>query len=137
MYTNTAVEFSKEDIRNPIKVFADDRTYLLLNSREQLHAKLFISKSWWQLGKDHYDYHKVEDVRLFSQPWKFPVGPEDDTRIARIYFRLDDKDEQMEVTLYGILDLCSEVGGIMSFLFSTFRLIAAMLAYDFFIANIV
>lgn len=144
MYTNTAVEFAKEDIRNPIKVYPDDRTYLLLNSRQQLHANIFIrnaqleiSKSWWQLGKDRYDYHKVEDVRLFSQPWKFPVGPEDDTRIARVYFRLDDKDEHMEVTLYGILDLFSEVGGIMSFLVSTFQLIAGMLAYDFFIANIV
>ena len=58
-------------------------------------------------------------------------------RLARVFFRLDDKVHFMGIKLTGILDLFSEVGGIGSFIFATFHLFAYYFTYDFFIARLI
>lgn len=58
-------------------------------------------------------------------------------RIARVFFRLDDKISVMHIKLIGILDLVSEVGGIGSFIFAAFSLFAYYFTYEFFIARLI
>jgi hypothetical protein len=58
-------------------------------------------------------------------------------RIARLFLRLDDKIEHTEVHFFGILDLFSQIGGLISFLVKLGMVLTTYLAYDFLIANFV
>ena len=99
-------------------------------------ANLAISKSWYSLGEYEHKYPKIEDVREYSQPWTYPKSSKDDTRVARLFLRLDDRKEFTEITLYGILQLFSELGGIWAGMMSVGTMLAFYVAYDFFIANL-
>lgn len=60
----------------------------------------------------------------------------EDTRINRVFVRLDDKIDYIEVRLYGLLDYISNLGGLSSFLYEAGLILARFLAYDLFIANL-
>lgn len=57
MFINTAIEYSKAEISNPIKLFADDSLFFPLDFSRQQQANMYlreanlqISKSWYKLG---------------------------------------------------------------------------------------
>lgn len=144
MMTKTLIDIDKIEIKKPVQVFVDDRTYLGLNTVSQQilnifvgKASLHINKSWWNIGTLQYDYHKINEVRLQHQSFQFPIPPGGDDRLAKIYLRLDDMNETMNVKLYSLLDLFSEVGGIGAFMFSFFGFLAWILLYDFLVAELV
>lgn len=58
-------------------------------------------------------------------------------RIARLFLRMDDKIERTEVHFFGILDLFSQIGGLISFLLKLGMTITTYIAYDYLIANFV
>ena len=60
----------------------------------------------------------------------------EDTRLNRVFVRLDDKIDYIEVRLYGLLDYISNLGGLSSFLYEAGLILARFLAYDLFIANL-
>ena len=60
----------------------------------------------------------------------------EDTRLNRVFVRLDDKIDYIEVRLYGLLDFISNLGGLSSFLYEAGLILARFLAYDLFIANL-
>ena len=72
MFINSAIEYSKGEISNPIKLFADDFFFPLDFSRQQQanlylrEANLQISKSWYKLGSDEYKYHKIDEIREYA-----------------------------------------------------------------------
>ena len=52
----------------------------------------------------------------------------------RVFVRLDDKIEFIDVRLYGLLDFVSNLGGIGSFLYTLGDVISRVLVYDLFVA---
>ena len=58
-------------------------------------------------------------------------------RVARLFLRMDDKKEHTEVHFFGILDLFSQIGGLISFLVKLGMVLTTYLAYDFLIANFI
>lgn len=95
-------------------------------------VSLSVSKSWYWIGKNHYNYHSIEEIR--EQPnSRLPPGEE---RIARLFLRLSDTIEIKKIGLIGILDLLSIFGGLMTSMLKL-RVIVFFIAEDVFIASIV
>ena len=84
------------------------------------------------IGKNHYNYHSIEEIRELPNNRLSP-GEE---RIARLFLRLSDTIEVQEVGLIGILDLLSMFGGLITSLLEL-SFIVFFIAEDAFIASVV
>jgi len=93
---------------------------------------LHASQSWHGIGNLETLYHAVEEIRELSEPWKFPTSDGDDTRIARMFLRLDDTMQFTDVVYYNILDLLSETGGLFDALMTLGFWLTAYFAGDLF-----
>ena len=66
----------------------------------------------------------------------FPTNSNSDLRINRVFLRLDDKQDFIEVRLYTIFAFMSNLGGIGSFMYEAGGVLTSFLAYDIFIASL-
>lgn len=145
IYINSSIEYSKEALSHgdSVKTYADDSLYWPIDINRKVEANIFLRKgdltfneSWHKFGTKNQIFHKVEDTRELYSPWQFPtVGtPKPDLELHKVFVRLDDKIDYIEVRLYGLLNFFTQLGGIGSFLYTTGDLIARVLVYDLFVA---
>lgn len=143
VFVNSSVEYSKAEMKNPVKQFTDDSLFWPVELQRQVQTNLYLrdsklsmNESWYKFGQKHHRFHKFEDIREYYQPWSFPKSDQDDLRLNRVFVRLDDKIDYIEVRLYGLLDFISNLGGLSSFLYEAGLVLAKFLAYDLFIASL-
>ena len=124
VYVNSSFEFSAKDISKPVKLFADDSFFFPLELTRQIQTNLYLRQSQFTIEKqfslftlDKQIFHKIDDAREYSQPLVFPTNSNSDLRINRVFLRLDDKQDLIEVRLYTILAFMSNLGGIGSFMY--------------------
>jgi hypothetical protein len=143
VYVNSSFEFSAKDISKPVKLFADDSFFFPLELTRQIQTNLYLRQSQFTIEKqfslfseDKQIFHKIEDAREYSQPWVFPTNSNSDLRINRVFLRLDDKQDFIEVRLYTLFAFMSNLGGIGSFMLNAGGVLTSFLAYDLFIASL-
>lgn len=106
-------------MKNPVKQFTDDSLFWPVELERQIETNLYLrdsslamNKSWYEFGQRHHRFHKFENTREYSKPWSFPKSDRDDTRLNRVFLRLDSTIDEVEVRLTGLLDYISMLGGL-------------------------
>ena len=130
-------------MKSPVIRFTDDSLFWPVELQRQVQTNLYLRESklslnenWYKFGLKNYNFHKIENIREYSKPWKFPEAETDDTKLNRVFVRLDDKIDYIDIRLYGPLEFISNLGGLSSFLYEAGTVVAKLLAYDLFIANL-
>ena len=96
IYTNSALEIQKQQWNNPIRIFPDDSLFYPIQLTQTKHTNIYLrqsflemSKGWASMGSNEYTYHNVVSTREYSSTFEFPKIPGDETKLNRIFIRLE------------------------------------------------